>query len=142
MSTVLGNYLIEVDGVTVCQAQEVETGGAQHKHNTTYVGNRANPVISRGKYEIDEVTIKQAHALNAEGLEFVRLFQNYLHGLDMTKRTIRIVTLGEDGFTAVAIDEYIDCVPTKFVPEGKKAASNDTAHFSITFKPTDHIPSY
>jgi len=137
-----GHYLIEVDGVAVCQASEVETGGVKHEPFKIFVGNRPNPILGRGKYECEEVKVKQAYALNQEGGEFARLFQDYVRGLNLAKPTVRIVTLGEDGATIVATDEYVECVPTMFQPEGKKGESKDGAYFSIGFKPTDHIPSY
>jgi hypothetical protein len=140
--TANAHYLIEVDGVSVCQAQEVETGGIKHEPFKIFTGDRPNPTLGRAKYECEEVKIKQAMALNAEGLEFVNLFQNYARGLDVTKFNIRVVTLDEDGFSPIATDDYIDCVPTSFAPEGKKADSKDAAYFSIGFMPTDHIPSY
>jgi hypothetical protein len=140
--TNIGNYLVEVDGVAVCQASEVEIGGAKHEPYKINLGDRPNPVLGRGKYECDEVKIKQAFALNNEGNDFTNLYQNYIRGLDLTKRTIRIVTLGEDGATEIATDEFIECVPTMFQPDGKKGEGKEAAYFTIAFKPTDWTPSY
>lgn len=137
-----GHYLIEVDGVSVCQASEIETGGVKHEPFKIFVGNRAFPFLGRAKSEVEEVKIKQAYALNNEGREFARMFQDYVRGTNVGKVNIRVVTLGEDGFSVVATDDYIDCVPTMFTPEGKKGDSKDGAYFSVGFKPSDHKPNY
>jgi len=142
MATALGHYLIEVDGVGVCQASEIETGGVKHEPFKIFVGNRPNPIIGRGKYEVEEVKIKQAYELNSEGAEFTRQFRDYILGANVGKINIRVVTLDEDGKTVIATDDYIECVPTMFQPEGKKGESKDGAYFSIGFKPTDHEASY
>lgn len=139
MSTANGHYLIEVDGVAVCEASEIETGGAKHEPFKIFLGNRATPILGRGKTEFEEVKIKQAHGLNNEFAEFSRMFTDYIYGRDLTKPTIRVVTLDEDGKTVVCTDEYIDCVPTMFQPEGKKGDSKDGSYFSIGFKPSDML---
>ena len=139
MPTANGHYLIEVDGVAVCEASECETGGAKHEPFKIFLGNRATPILGRGKTEYEEVKLKQAHGLNNEFAEFVRMFKDYIDGVNLTKPTIRVVTLDEDGRTVVCTDEYIDCVPTMYQPEGKKGESKDGSYFTIAFKPSDWI---
>lgn len=140
--TSIGNYLVEVDGVGVCQAQECDTGGVKHEPYKIFTGDQPNPTLGRDKWECEEVKLKQAHLLNNEGAEFARIFQDYIRGIDLTKINIRIVTLDEDGITPVATDDYIECVPTMFQPETRKGEGKGPAHFTIGFKPTDHIPNY
>lgn len=142
MATNEGNYLVEVDGVAICQASAVETGGVKHEPFKIYTGTRETPVLGRGKYECEEVKIKQAYGLNNEAADFAQLFYDYVRGINPTKPSVRIVTLGEDGFSVVAIDDYVDCVVTMFQPEGKKGEGKEAAYFSIGFKPTDHFTSY
>lgn len=132
------NFLVEVEGVSVVQASEVEIGGIKHEPFKLMVGDRPNPFIGRNKYEVDEVTIKNAYALNSEGTEFFNHFKNYALGLTTQKLNIRVIQLAENGFTSEVIHEFIECVPTSFKPEGKKADSKDAAYFSIAFKPTDY----
>lgn len=134
--------MIEVDGVAVCRAQEIEIGGIKHEPYKIFTGDRPNPMLGRAKYEIEPVKIKHAMVLGNAGAEFVRLARDYVLGLDLTKVTVRVITLDESGFSPVAEDEFTECVFTSFVPEGKKGDSKDAAHFTIEFKPTDHVPSY
>ncbi len=142
MATNVGNYLIEVDGVAVCLAQEVETGGIKHEPVTIYRGDQPNPVMGRGKFTVEEVKIKQARGISSADSQFSTMFQNYVRGIDMTKPNVRIVTLDEDGITPIATDDYTECVVTSFVPDGKKAEGKEADHFTIAFKPTDHFPVY
>lgn len=133
-----GNFLVEVDGVSVLEATEVETGPLKHEPFKLHVGNRPNPYLGRNKYEVDEVKIKGAYALNSQGEELFAYFRNYILGNTVEKITVRVIQLGEDGYTTEKIHEYIECVPTSFQPEGKKADSKDAAMFTISFKPTDY----
>lgn len=142
MATNIGNYLIEVDGVAVCRASECETGGTKHEPFEVYHGDQPMPSIGRGKYKVEEVKIKQAYGIGNEGAEFVQQFQDYITGANVGKLNIRVVTLDEDGVAELATDDYIDCVPTSFVPDAKKGEGKEAAYFSIAFRPTDHIPAY
>ena len=133
------NFLVEVDGVTVCEASEVEIGGLKHEPFKLSVGNRPNPFIGRNKFEVEEVKIKQAYALNSEARDFFNKINDYIRGFNIEKPTVRVVQLGEDGFSTEVVHEFIECVPTAFQPEGKKADSKDAAYFTISFKPTDYV---
>jgi len=136
-----GNFLLEVDGVATFQATEIEIGGIKHEPYKIAVGNRPNPYLGRGKWEIEEVKIKQALALNNEASEAGGMFKDYMTG-GTTKPSVRIVTLGEDGVSEIGTDEFVDCVPTVFNPSAKKGEGKDAAYFTIAFKPTDWIPGY
>lgn len=132
------HFLVEVDGVSALEASEVEIGGVKHEPFKLMVGNRPNPYLGRNKYEVEEVKIKAAYALNAQGEELFQNFQDYISGFNVSKLNMRVIQLGEDGFSTVAIHDFIECVPTSFQPDGKKADSKDAAYFSIGFKPTDY----
>jgi hypothetical protein len=134
--------LVEVDGVALCEAQEVKMSGPEHEEVEIHTGTRDHPILVKGKYKVPEVEIKQARALNNEGSDFIRLFQDYRTGANMAKPTVRIVTLGEDGQTVIATDEYTECVPKKFKPGDKKADGKEADTFDITFRPTAHEAIY
>ena len=140
--TSAANYLIEVDGIAVCEAQEIESGEVKHEPFKIHTGTRPNPILGRGSFEVGEIKVKQCYALNNEGAAFAQAFQDYIRGLNLTKLNIRIVTLDEDGRTPIASDDYIECVPTLFQPDAKKGDSKDAAGFTIGFMPSDHLPSY
>lgn len=138
--TSAANFLIEVDGLSVCEASEVEIGGVKHEPFKLSVGNRPNPYIGRNKFEVEEVKIKNGYALNQEGQDFFNYFNSYIRGFNSAEKIgIRVIQLGEDGFSTVVVHEFIECVPTSFQPEGKKGDSKDAAMFTIAFKPTDYI---
>lgn len=132
------HFLVEVDGVSILEASEVEIGGIKHEPFKLSVGNRPNPYLGRNKYEAEEVKIKGAYALNSQGEELFSNFRNYIQGFNVSKLNMRVIQLAEDGFRTVVIHDFIECVPTMFQPEAKKADSKDAAYFSIGFKPTDY----
>lgn len=138
MATSNGHFLVEIDGVTVIEATEFELGSVDHEPFELPVGNRPNPILGRAKYKVGECKLKQAYALNNEGIELFAYFKNYCSGITTEKRGIRVVQLAEDGFTPIGIHQFIECVPTKWQPEGKKADSKDASYFSISFRPTDY----
>lgn len=132
------HYLVEVDGVAAVMASEVEIGGVKHEPFKINVGNRPNPILGRSTYEVEEVKIKNAYALNNEGESLFRMFETYILGTSVTKINMRVVALDQDGKTPVKTHEFIDCVPTMFQPENRKGDSKDAAYFTISFKPEDY----
>jgi hypothetical protein len=137
-----GNFLLEVDGVAVFQASEIKIGGIKQEPYKIFSGQRRNPQLGLGKYECDEVEIKQALRLNNEASEVGRLFTDYIKGNSTQKVSIRVVTLDEDGRSEVGYDEFVDCVPTVFKPSEKNGEGKNAAYFSISFKPEDWIPNF
>lgn len=138
--TSIGNFVVEVDGLSVCEASEVEIGGVKHEPFKLSVGNRPNPYIGRNKFEVEEVKIKNAYALNQEGRDFFSYFNDYIRGFNAAEKIgLRVIQLGEDGISTEAVHEFIECVPTSFQPENKKADGKDAAMFTIAFKPTDYL---
>ncbi len=139
--TANGYFLVEIEGVSVIEASEAEVGGLKHEPVKIGVGNRPNPYLARGKYEGEEFKLKQAYALNQEGEELFKYFRDYLRGLTVEKRNIRVIQMTENGLGIERTHECIECVPTTFKPEGKKGDSKDAAYFEIAFLPTDYNES-
>ena len=139
MPSILGNFLIEIDGVSVAQSQEVELGEKKNEPYEIYVGNSDLPIVGRGKSKVEECTVKQAYGLNNEASEMSQMFDDWVRGVDMTKRTVRIIQLDDDGVTSIRTHEYTECVPTSWKPMGKKAESKDAAMFELKFRPTDYF---
>ena len=128
---------MEMNGVSAARASEVSGIGLKHEPFKIAVGDQANPILGRSNYEANEVTIKHAHALNNTGNEMFAYFGAYIKGLRTDKPNIRLIQLGEDGFSTDAIWELEECVPTEFTQETNKGDSNDAAYFTIKLKPTD-----
>jgi hypothetical protein len=139
MPTIKGNYLIEVDGVGQCRAQEIEIGSAKHDPAKIYFGDQSNPEFSRAKDEVEEIKIKHAIGVGNAEIDFQNMYRNYVRGIDLTKPNVRVVSLDEDGVTTLREDNYTSCVPTSFQLDGKDASSKDIAMFTIGFQPEDHI---
>ena len=132
-----GRYLLEMDGVSAARASEVAGIGLKHEPFKIAVGDQANPILGRSNYEANEVTIKHAHALNNTGDEMFAWFGDYVKGFRTDKLNVRLIQLGEDGFSTGQIWEMTDCVPTEFMQEGNKGDSNDAAYFTLKLKPSD-----
>lgn len=130
-------YIFEIDGVAAARASEVSGIGLKHENFKIGLGDRANPLIGRGNYEGNEVTVKHAHAINSTGREMFSWFGDYIKGDRTDKLTARLIQLDEDGKGTEAIWELIDCVPTEFSQETNKGDSADAAYFTLKFKPTD-----
>jgi hypothetical protein len=138
MATSNGHFLVEVEGVAAIEASEFDIGGVKHEAFKIMVGNRPNGILGRGKFDVGDCKLKNAYALNGEGKQLFKYFREYTLGITTEKRNIRVIQLDEDGYTAVGIHHFIECVPTEYQPEGKKADSKDAAYFTISFKPTDY----
>jgi len=135
--TSAGNYLLEVDGVTFARASEVSGIGLKHEHFEIGVGDQGNPVIGRGKFKPQEITVKHAHGLNNTADEIFRYFRAYIKGLRTDKLTMRLIQLDEDGFSTLQIFELIDCVPTEFSQEANQGDKKDAAYFNFKCMTTD-----
>jgi hypothetical protein len=139
--TTEGNYLIEIDGITAVRAMNVSGGGLNQTPTLVPEGNKPNPNVVRGTYEIAEVTVKQATALNDTGREFFAWLFDFCKGFTTERRGARLIELDEDGLTPVHIIDWIDCVPTSFDPDDRAARGNNQASFSFKFKPEDIAPA-
>ena len=134
-----GGFIIELDGVSSIRAMNVSGGAINHTPTLINEGNRPNPTVTRGNYEIDELTINQASALNDTGLEFYQWLRDFLDGLVVEPRTFRLVVLDEDGSSPVEIWEYLDVIPTSLQPNDRAARGQNPAAFTFKVKPSDAI---
>ena len=137
MGASAGYFLFEMDGVTFARASEVSGIGLKHEVVKIGVGDQANPILVRGKYEPQEVTVKHAHAINNTADEIFSYMRNYIKGFRTDKLNMRCIQLAEDGFSTLQIWEMIECVPTEFSNEGNKGDSKDAAYFMFKFMPSD-----
>jgi phage tail-like protein len=133
-----GNYLVEIEGITSIRAMNVSGGKVNHTPTLINQGNKSNPNVARGNYEVDEVTIKQATALNDTGREFFAWLYETIKGIGVIeRRTLRIIELNENGTTPVQTWEYINCLPTSIQPDDRAARGQNAAAFTFTLKPED-----
>lgn len=130
-------YVIEVDGVAAVAASEMTPPSKDHTPVEVYVGNSPSPVLSRGNTKIGDFTFKHAHALNQAGSELFQWMDNYVDGVDTSKRTARIVVFDEDGQSTVDEYELQDCVPTSYKPEAHSASGTNASMFSFSLRPTN-----
>jgi phage tail-like protein len=130
-------FLIELDGVTAIRASEVSGGKLKHTPFSLHESNRANPHKGRGNYEVEEVVVKHAHALNETGQEFFSWLIAFARGDEVERRTMRVIVLDEDGRTPVTTYEYLNCVPVTKGPESHSASSSDASMFEFTVAPED-----
>lgn len=135
-----GNYLIEIDGITAVRAMNVSGGGMDMTPTLTPEGNRPNPHIGGGPYEIAEITVKHATALNETGREFFSWAYDYAKRRTTERRSVRLIELDEDGATPVHTWEWIGCVPTSIAPDDRSARGNNSASFTFKLKPEDILP--
>lgn len=136
-----GNYLIEIEGIASVRAMDVRGGKLDHAPTKVTEGNRPNPRLVRGTYEIGEVTVKQASALNDAGREFFAWLYGVAKGTGpVERRTLRIVTLDETGHTPVETWEYVNCLPTSIQPDDRTARGQNAASFTFGIMPEDVLP--
>lgn len=135
--TSAGRFIFEMDGVAACRASEVSGVGVKHEPFKIGVGDQANPILGRGNFECEEVTVKHAHALNSAGGEIFNWFGDYIRGDRTDKLSMRLIQLGEDGKQTEAVWELVDCAPTAFSQETNKGDSSDASYFTLKFKPSD-----
>jgi phage tail-like protein len=132
-----GRFLIEVNGISVCRATEVSGLDKKHEPFKLYESNRPNPHIGRAHFEISELTIKHAHALNTSAFEFFQWLDDFVKGVNVERRGMRIIVLDEDGATPVDIYECINCVPISMGPETHTAGGSNASYYKFTIKPED-----
>ncbi len=135
-----GNYLIEIDGITAVRAMKVSGGKVNHTPTLTSEGNKPNPHVARGTYEIDELSVQQASALNNTGREFFLWLFGFIKGVSLERRGFRLVILEEDGQTPVEVWDYSGCVPVSIQPDDRSARGSNSASYTFTLKPSDVSP--
>lgn len=132
-----GRYLLEIDGVTSVRASEVTMPGKDHTPFELYVGNQPNPILGRGNFKIDALTFKHATALNQSGEELFRWADDFMDGIDLSRRGARFIVLDEAGVTPIEEYELEDCVPTSFKPETHSASGTNASMFTFGLRPTN-----
>lgn len=137
MATSEGRYLIEVDGITAVESTEVSGVNKTHQEFELFISNRPNPILGRGHYKCEKITVKHGHALNSAGEEFFAWFDGYINGTNVEKRNARLIILEEDSDTIAAIYELEECVPIMFGPDTHTAGGNNASYFRFEFRPTN-----
>jgi hypothetical protein len=133
-------FLVEIMGVTACQATKVDGLEAmKHTPAKLMVGNRPNPILARGNYEVGEVTVNHAESLGLAGAELYEKLRAYAKGEAVQPFDARVMLMSEDGATPIKSYECLGCVPTSFKNDGMDAGSNDHAMFTFAFLPDDVI---
>ncbi len=135
--TSTAHFLVEFDGVSICEASEVSGVNKKHEPVKIFTGNRRSPFYAAGKFELDVVMIKHAIGINGAGRELSGYYEDFTSGLITERRNFRIVQLDEDGISPVATFDLIRCVPTEFSLDGNKADGKDAAYFTIKLQPED-----
>jgi phage tail-like protein len=135
-----GNFLVEIEGIASVRAMNVRGGKITQTPTLTPEGNRGNPHVGGGNYEVDDITIKQATALNQMGIEFFGWLYGYIKRINFERRTVRVIELDEDGATPIHVWEYTNCVPVSIEPDDRSARGQNAASFTIVIKPEDILP--
>ena len=136
--TANSRFIVELDGVASISSSEV-SGLEMLKHTPAKlnIGNRPNPMLVRGNYEVGEVTVKHASAINGAGNEFFQWLRDFARGASVERRGARVLQFDEDGRTIVDTYELRRCVPTSFKAEDKKGGSNDPDFYTFGLLPED-----
>ncbi|HEY6232804.1 MAG TPA: phage tail protein [Pyrinomonadaceae bacterium] len=131
-------FVVEIDGISKIEATKVDgLDIIKHTPSKLMVGNRPNAILGRGNYEVGEVTVNHAEALGQTSREVWRWYQDYVKGVDVGKRNVRVVHLDEDGVTLLAEYLLTGCVPTSFKNDGMDAGSSDPSFFTFGIQPED-----
>jgi hypothetical protein len=127
-------YLIEIDGIGQIRASEVTMPGKEHTPVELYVGNQKNPLLLLGNFKVEALTIKHASALNETRSQYSQWLDDFLAGIDLQRRTARMVVTDEDGVTPVE-----ECVPTSFKLETHSASGTGASMFTIGLRPENMV---
>src|SRR5882672_2355373 len=92
-----GYFLVEIDGVTVLEATEVTGMELDHEGFSFEVGTRFFPINGRGKGKINPLTIKHARALNNSDSEIYQWVSDFVRGIAVVRKNVRIIQFDEDG---------------------------------------------
>jgi phage tail-like protein len=138
-----GNFLIELDGVPVLMASEVNGLRLDHTVTVTRVGNRPGPIKSRGHFDVDDVTVKHAHAVPGAEQAAAAVwawFRSVTLGIGLVeRRTLRVVVMDETGRTPERYYDLINCLPRTFGEDTHTAGGNNPATFTFSVAPDDMI---
>lgn len=129
-------YIIEVDGVSSVAASECTMPGKEHTPFELAIGNQNFVFLGRGNIKVDDMSFKHAHALNESGNDLFRWLDDFTEGVDLSRRTVRMVVMDEAGVTPVDVYELQECVPRSFKPEGHSASGTGASMFTFSLRPT------
>ncbi len=132
-------YLIEIDGIGQIQASEVTMPAKDHTPAELYVGNQPNPILLRGNFKVEDLTIKHASALGQTRQQFSDWLDAFAIGADLQRRTARMIVLDEDGVTPVDEYELQNCVPRSFKLETHSASGTGASMFTIGLRPENMV---
>ena len=134
-----GRYLFELDGITAIRASDVSGIKKIHEEFEIYESNRPNPIIGRGHFKCETITVKHAHALNGTGQEFFRWMQDFITGAKVERRSGRCIQLDEDGLTPIKTWELMECIPISIEQETNTGGSKEGNYFKFAIRPTDLV---
>jgi phage tail-like protein len=135
--TAEGRFLIEIDGITAIRASEFSGLGFKHTPVKIHEGNRPNPNIVRGNYEVNEASFKHASAVNQTGREYLDWMEGFARGQNTERRGCRVIVLDEAGQSPVDIYDLQDCAPTEFMVESHSASGTNGSFFTFKLMPED-----
>jgi hypothetical protein len=141
-----GRFLIEVDGIAAVRATEVTGLRLEHTPFSLYVGNESMPFKGRGHADVNDVTIRMAHALNPQGEQFFLWMRLFLRGVptaaggtELERKTLRFVVLNEAGRVPVAVYEATRGIPRSFEVDGHTAGGNNASFFRVVMAFEDFV---
>ena len=132
-------FTVEVDGVTAVRASEVSGLKIDHTEVKFYEGNRPNPHIVRGHFEVGAVTFKHAQALNQAGTELMQWLQDFIRGIVTDRRGMRVIQFDEDGIVPIYTYELLKCVPKSFEQDQLQGGSTNASMFTFVVAPEDAV---
>jgi phage tail-like protein len=136
-------FVVEILGVAKCLATKVDgLESIKHAPAKLKVGNRPNDILSRGTYEVGEVSVNHAEVIQGDsgaGAQLFELLRSYAKGENVQTFDARVLLMSEDGATPVKSYEFFSCVPTSYQNDGMDAGSNDHAMFTFKFQPEDAL---
>jgi phage tail-like protein len=135
--TSAGNFVVELDGVAALRATEVSGLKLDHKHFTFNVGNEPGAKHGRGHFEVADITVKHATALNSTGQEVFSWLADFSKGRSVERRTFRFILFEEDGTTVVDTYECYECIPLSYESGTHTGGSTDASMFNFVLKPED-----
>jgi phage tail-like protein len=130
-------FTVEMNGFAIIEATEITGMALDHTVFELFVGNRPNPLIGRGNFKAEEITIRHGHALNRFGEEFFSWMRAVIRGESVERRTFRFIVRGEDGRTVIAEYEARRCLPRRFEEDGHNAGGTNAAMFKAVIRPED-----
>lgn len=132
-------YLFEIDGIGTLRASEVTMPAKDHTPVELYVGNEPNPRLLRGNFKVDDCSIKHASALSEVTSQLQQWLDDFTSGLDLSRRTARMIVLDEDGTTPIDEYEMQRCVPRSFKLETHSASGTGASMFTMVLRPEDMV---